>query len=229
MSTNKNILDSLRNSQFNLQTENLLCNHPFVKDAESGILSMDQLKRFVCEQYYIQQSDLKSLLMMAEKCKGKQKACYDFFKILSDGEIYAAELITTMAKWLNVSQKDLLQYNCSMKAQVYPSYLARCAIYERPEFVAIACSVNFPTWGRMCERLYNSILNLKDKYGAVSPSDLSFLKFFATPIDGFDKMALDCLNEGGFDDNFDDKSLNSVVRLLQEGEVMFWDSVYSGN
>ena len=75
------VLKDLRNSQFNIKTENILANHPFVRDAEDGKLSINQLKRFVCEQFYIQKCDLKSLEMMAEKCKeNNQKSCFDFFK-----------------------------------------------------------------------------------------------------------------------------------------------------
>lgn len=220
------ILKDLRNSQFNINTENILTNHPFVRDAEEGKLSIEQLKRFVCEQYYIQQCDLKSLEMMTEKCKeNNRKAGYDFFKILCDGERYAAGLIISMAKWLNLSDKDLSEYQCSMKAQAYPSFLARCASYETPAFVAVACAVNFPAWGRMCGRLLNAILSSKNDFGTVSKSDLEFLNFFATPIEGFDQMAIDCLKEE-FDKHFKDDSLFSVVRLLQEAEVLFWDSIY---
>ena len=220
------VLKDLRNSQFNIKTENILANHPFVRDAEDGKLSINQLKRFVCEQFYIQKCDLKSLEMMAEKCKeNNQKSCFDFFKMLCDGERYAADLIVTMAKWLNLSDKDLLEYQCSMKAQAYPSFLARCVLYETPAFVAVACAVNFPAWGRMCGRLLNAILNSKGSFGTVSQSDLEFLNCFATPIEGFDQMALNCV-KGEFGEHFKETSLFSVVRLLQEAEILFWDSIY---
>ena len=77
----------------------------------------------------------------------------------------------------------------------------------------------------MCGRLLNAILNTNGSFGTVSQSDLEFLNFFATPIEGFDQMALNCL-KGEFGEHFKETSLFSVVRLLQEAEILFWDSIY---
>lgn len=222
----ENILETIRQCQFNIDTEKKLASHPFAKDAEEGILEHKQLQKLVCEQYYIQQLDLKSLQRMFERSKEEgKKDCQKFFELLCNGEKYAAPLIKTMATWLNLTDDDLLNYQCAMKAQAYPSYLSRCSLYETSAFVAIACAVNFPAWGRMCGRVFDGIKKHPNKFGQASDKDIEFLKFFATPIEGFDHMAIDCLKEE-ISEDFDIKSLKTVVRLLQEAEVLFWDSVY---
>ena len=221
-----NILTEVRLCQFNIHTEKELANHRFVKDAEEGRLQIDQLKTFICEQFYIQQYDLKSLQRMVDRSKEEGKlACQKFFELLCEGEKYASLLIKNMACWLKLSDDDLSKFPCKMKAQAYPSYLSRCSIYETPAFVAVACAVTFPAWGRMCGRVFDSIKKNPNKFSQASDKDIEFLKFFATPINGFDQMAIDCLKEE-ISEDFEIKSLKTVVRLLQEAEVLFWDSVY---
>merc|ERR1712168_1607636 len=113
-------------------------------------------------------------------------------------------------------------YSCKMMAQAYPSYLAKCAIFEPVSYVACACAVNFPAWGRMCARVRDAVRSSKI-FQPVSEEDLEFLSFFASPIPGFDEMALKCVQEEGIQMDF---QLETVVRLLQEAEVMFWNSIY---
>ena len=77
----------------------------------------------------------------------------------------------------------------------------------------------------MCGRVHNAIKVNKSIYGEVKDEDIEFLNFFATPIEGFDEMGLKCLKEEN-SERLDFDRLQNVVRLLQEAEVLFWDSIY---
>ena len=219
-------LDLIRTADFSVRTEKKLKEHPYVKAIENGKLELHKLKNLIHEQFYVQQDDLKSIETVANKSKSEGKtACYEFFKLLTDGEKYAGGLLQNMAKWLKLSSEDLIAYESRMKARAYPSFLARCAMYEPASFVACACAINFPAWGKMCGRVHNAIKLNKSIYGEVKDEDIDFLNFFATPIEGFDEMALKCLKEEN-SESLDFGRLRNVVRLLQEAEVLFWDSIY---
>ena len=224
MEGSDNILTLLRKTKFNQDNESLLLNHPYVKDAESGTLTRQKLQNLVREQYFIQQYDQKSLEKMVERSKEENLVeCEKFFQMLVDGEIHARPLILKMAKWLGLSVEQLEAYSCKMMAQAYPSYLAKCSLMEPVSYVTCACAVNFPTWGRMCGRVRDAVKASHTFPKPLVDDDMEFLSFFASPIPGFDEMALRCANEQGVVMN---KGLETVVRLLQEAEVMFWDSIH---
>mmetsp|Transcript_29154 Transcript_29154/g.82201 ORF Transcript_29154/g.82201 Transcript_29154/m.82201 type:complete len:223 (+) Transcript_29154:216-884(+) len=216
------VLKELRSSEFNQATEEALKSHRYFQDAEAGTLSKPQLAALVQEQYSIQKADLKSLTHLSERCKAEgREAGAKLFSMLAQGEELASGLLMDMAAWLGLSQEDLDCYLCSMEAQAYPSYLARCAHYGTPAMVAAACAVNFPCWGAQCGRIKDALISGKG-FDPCTEKDVAFLTFFATPIDGFDQLAAKCIEEEG--SNF--SAVKEAVRLLQACELMFWDSIY---
>ena len=68
--------------------------------------------------------------MVERSRNGGLKDCEQFFQMLVDGEVYARTCILKMGKWLGLCVEDLESYSCKMMAQAYPSYLAKCAIFE---------------------------------------------------------------------------------------------------
>lgn len=234
------ILELLRRKQFNVDTERKLEEHLFILAAENGSLTLAQRQAFACEQFSIQRSDAISFAFLAGhrgfapksltnvvtpdpmyKTEGQQ----DLFQFLMSGEVYAAPLLLTHAKSLGLNDEASIASHkkLSALAQAYPSYWARLALQNKRGVGAAACAVNFPAWGRMCRRLHAALAK-NSKYGYSGPDDkgLSFIEFFATPIENLDEMAAAVMEQ----EDVSYEELVEPVRLLQEYEVLFWDAVY---
>jgi hypothetical protein len=79
----------------------------------------------------------------------------------------------------------------------------------------------------MCSDLLNALQN-QPEYGYSTMGDddastsLAFVKFFASPIEKLDEMAAIVMME----ENVSYEDVVTEVRLLQEYEILFWDSIY---
>ena len=222
------IIARLRQEDFNRETEAKLESHPFVLAAEAGTLTMAQRRAFCGEQYAIQRSDAISFATLAGhdtrtfRPKSLTNATVpqgddkDLFQFLLGGEVYASALLLEHAKSLGMDdESSLANYRCSSLAQAYPSYWARLALDGSRVAGAAACAVNFPAWGRMCQRLLNA---------ASSSEGMGFLQFFATPIANLDQMAAAVIDS---EEEMNYEEIAQHVRLLQEYELHFWDAVYA--
>lgn len=225
------LIQRLRNEDFNLQTEKKLENHPYVVASEAGALTLAQKRAFCYEQYAIQRSDAISFASLAGHTgfcpksltgvtapKGNDK---DLFQFLLGGELYAATLLLDHAKALGINTEDeLSSYKCSALAQAYPSYWARMAQEGARAAGAAACAVNFTAWGKMCQRL----MNARD---GDQEEGMEFIKFFATPIENLDEMAAAVIDQEEERQQLDYEEVARHVRLLQEYELLFWDACYA--
>lgn len=242
------MLERLRTEPFNEATNRALATHPYLVAAKEGTLTLAQRRAFAGEQYAIQYSDACSFATLAghdddfAPNKGASlisasvppaipgQAKDDLFQFLLGGEIYASKLLLDHAKslWLGLLDPEgaLQQYPISARAQGYPSYWARLALSKQRGAGAAACAVNFPGWGRMCREL-SQALKRRPEYG-YSNSDnddeisLAFIDFFGTPIENLDTMAASIMMQEGTTY----EEVVTVVRLLQEYELMFWDAIY---
>ncbi|KAI2509250.1 hypothetical protein MHU86_5138 [Fragilaria crotonensis] len=223
------IIARLRQEDFNRETEARLESHPFVLAAEAGTLTMTQRRAFCYEQYAIQRSDAISFASLAGHAHGifRPKSLShatvpsgddkDLFQFLLGGEVYASALLLEHASSLGIhDESSLAKYRCSSLAQGYPSYWARLALDGNRAAGAAACAVNFPAWGRMCQRLLDA---------ASSSEGMAFIQFFATPIANLDEMAAAVIDNA--EDELNYEELAQHVRLLQEYEVHFWDAVFA--
>ena len=239
----KSILDRLKAEPFNQKTEKLLANHPYLKAAEKGLLTMGQRHAFVQEQYAIQLSDAISFARLAghtdftptslsnvqtpEPRIPHSDRGINLFQFLLGGEIYASSLLLDYAHGVGLDEKDLSSYKPSEKAQLYPSHWSQLSISNKRAAGAAACAVNFPAWGEMCHRLYEALKSKELNYGYGNDRDevdsgLAFVHFFAKPIDDLDQMAAAIIEE----ENAKYEDVVEHVKLLQEYEVMFWDSIF---
>lgn len=225
-SSGMQIIERLRQEDFNLETENKLESHPYVLAAEAGTLTLAQRRAFCYEQYAIQRSDAISFASLAGHRSFRPKSLTtatvpdgddkDIFQFLLSGEVYASSLLLDHAKSLGINnERNIAHYPCSSLAQAYPSYWARMALDQARAAGAAACAVNFPAWGRMCSRLYEA---------APSKDGMDFIQFFSTPIDSLDEMAAAVIDS---EENVQYEDLVQHVRLLQNYEVLFWDAVYA--
>jgi hypothetical protein len=259
------LIERIRGEEFNLETERKLEYHPFVLAAEAGTLSLAQRRAFCYEQYAIQRSDAISFASLAGHSGFRPDSLthatapnappnkhnddttttntqqQDLFHFLLCGEIHASSLLLKHASMLGIhDEQSLAEYsqtrsNCL--AQAYPSYWARLALDGNRAAGAAACAINFPAWGRMCQRLYDAEVANAAAAAAAAASDatptadepppegMDFIKFFATPIENLDEMAAAVI------DNEEAVKYDTLVyhiRMLQEYEVLFWDAVYDG-
>ncbi len=230
-----NIINELRQSQFNQETTKKLLSHPYLVAAQNGSLTLAQRQAFVKQQYHIQLSDAKSFAALAGHVGFNPKTLTgaqvptdvtiddkDLFQFLLGGEIYASSLLLNCAKSLGLTESMLQSSKQAAKAQAYPSYWARIALSNQRAAGAAACAINFPAWGEMCCKL-NEALTKNEDYGYTEDDEgLEFIKFFATPIDDLDDMAVKILEKETI--TYDE--VEEVVRMLQEYEIMFWDACY---
>lgn len=78
----------------------------------------------------------------------------------------------------------------------------------------------------MCRELSQALKSRPGYYGydnnEVSGKYMAFIDFFGTPIENLDTMAASIMMQEGTTY----EEVVTVVRLLQEYEVMFWDAIY---
>jgi len=245
------LIERLRNESCSLKTNTKLATHPYLQAAKEGQLSLAQRRAFVGEQYSIQYSDACSFAVLAGHTNFRPKSLSvasvpspsppttinerdnsepNIFRFLLGGEIYASKLLLDHAKSVGFDSEDeddLRRYPVTAKAQAYPSYWARIALAGNRGAGAAACAVNFPAWGKMCSDLLEALRN-RPEYGYSTMSDdeastaLAFVNFFACPIEKLDEMAASTMLKG----NVSYEDVVTEVRLLQEYEILFWDSIY---
>merc|ERR1712113_307747 len=127
-----------------------------------------------------------------------------------------------MAHLLNISDTRLASYQPAPEAPAYSAYLAQLANYGGGAAIAAGFAVNFPTWGRMCGRIRDALL--QPPYN-MTASEVDFFSYFAEPIPGYDNLATKTIAEG-LAAGESAESIRSSVMLLQSYEVMFWDTVW---
>lgn len=232
-SNGMDLIRRLREEKFNVEAEQKLLSHPYIVNA--GKLTLAQRQAFCFEQYAIQRSDAMSFAALAghsdfrpDSLTGstappavkfnKNTGEKDFFQFLLEGEIYASPMLLEHAKSLGIENEEALadRSKRSSLAQSYASYWARLALDKQRAAGAAACAVNFPAWGRMCQRLY-------DSFDDDNKTGNDFIKFFATPIENLDEMAAAIIDE---ENNVNYEDMKYHCRMLQECEMMFWDAVY---
>lgn len=85
---------------------------------------------------------------------------------------------------------------------------------------AVAILVNFGVFGENTARM---AVALRDVYG-FSPEDVASFTFFGTPIPGFEEAALEVI-AAGLEEGAEPREIKRAARLLQEYELLFWDTV----
>ena len=232
-------LESLRSTPWNVEAERQLENHPYVRAAESGALTVAQRRAFVLEQFRIQRSDAASFASLAGHpafnpatlmgavvppcAKCATNASSSLFQYLAEGEVHAFSLLIGQARALGLDENALAAHIPSERAQEYPRLWAELARTGARAAGAAAVAVNFPAWGRMCGRVRAALTG--GLYGPMTERELGFLAYFSEPIDNLDEMATAVLEQesGTWSD---DGSIAGAVRKQQEAELAFWGAIY---
>jgi pyrroloquinoline quinone (PQQ) biosynthesis protein C len=188
--------------------------HPYVSAVEEGLVQLDQLRPFACEQHAIISSDVRSVAHLVSRFG------VDFFGDVLDGERAAREALAAFATALGLGAHDLEEHEPLPGAHAYAAYMAWLAAYASDAEVAAAYLVNFAAWGENCARLSRA---LTGRYG-LTPEQVRFFDLFAEPAGEFDRHALAVI-EAGLRRGVPGRLVHRAARLLQGYELMYWDTL----
>ena len=202
--------------------EDKLFAHPYLSAVEEGRINREKLRLFVGEQYYITNSDLRSVAMLVSRQGDAPNR--DFFLGALQGEAAARDALLAFAEALEMSEDDLRAYEPKPGCQAYPAYVAWLAAYGSAADFAAAFLVNLPAWGSSCARMSAA---LKGKYG-LSSEAVAFFDLFAAPAPEFEADSLRVIQDG-LDRGVDLRGVARAARLIQAYELMYWDTLYEAS
>lgn len=198
--------------------EDQIRNHPFLDALERGEAPIETLEGFAVEEFYIIQSDLRSNALMVSRFGASPAG--DFFKGLADGERIAFDLIRRFGAALGLDHDDLAVREPRSGGQAFANAVVSLAAYRNQAEAAAAFLLNFGVFGENTARMADA---LRDEYG-FSSHDVEFFTFFGTPIPGFEEAALKVV-AAGIEEGAEPREIKRAARLLQEYELLFWDTV----
>ena len=202
--------------------EDKLVAHPYLSAVEEGRISKNKLCLFAGEQYYIINSDLRSIaLLISRQSDGPS---HQFFLGALQGEAAARDALLAFARALEIGADDLRAYEPMPGCQAYPAYVAWLAAYGSDADFAAAFLVNLPAWGSSCARMS---AGLKGKYGLL-PEAVAFFDLFAAPAPEFQADSLRVIQHG-LDRGVDLRGVARAARLIQAYELLFWDTLYEAS
>ena len=196
--------------------------HPYLSAVEEGRITKEKLRLFAGEQYYIINSDLRSVaLLVSRQGDGPNR---EFFLGALQGEAAARDALLAFTKALEMSEDDLRAYEPKPGCQAYPAYVAWLAAYGSAADFAAAFLANLPAWGSSCARMSAA---LKGKYG-LSSEAVAFFDLFAAPAPEFEADSLRVI-QAGLDRGVDPRGVARAARLIQAYELMYWDTLYEAS
>jgi pyrroloquinoline quinone (PQQ) biosynthesis protein C len=191
-----------------------LLTHKYVAAVEEGLIQLEQLRPFACEQWAIISSDVRSVAHLASRFAG------EFFLDVLDGERAAHQALRTFATALGLGDEDLEAYEPLPGAHAYAAYMSWLAAYASDAEVAAAYLVNFAAWGENCARMSRA---LTGRYG-LTPDQVRFFDLFADPAGDFETHALAVI-AAGLERGVPERKIRRAARLLQGYELLYWDTL----
>jgi thiaminase len=191
---------------------------PYLTALEHHQVSLDNLRKFVGEEYYISRSDLRSNAQMVSRFGTQPHG--QFFIDLVTGEAQGLALLLDFARALGLSERDLQAYEPRPGAQTYPSYAAWLGFYGSQADIAAAYLINFPVFGANTGRMGVALRNV---YG-FSAHDTAYFDFFGSLPPSFETDALNVIQDG-LNSCASTPDIRRAARLLQAYEKDFWDTV----
>jgi len=192
-----------------------ILSHLYIVDAERGALSLDKIKAFAANQYYIVSGDSRSLALMLSRSTNLGEL--RFFEKMAQGDLEGLSHLSKMTEALGFTSRELEDYIPIPEAVAYTHYLSALAQFASPGVQAMALIANLPVWGSNCGRLSKA---LREKYRI---KETSFLELFSAPTEGMEAEALQII--GSYLPE-KEKSARRAAKLIQAYELMFWDGIY---
>jgi thiaminase len=190
-----------------------ILNHPYLADAEQGILPQSKLQAFVINQHYIIRHDVRSLALMASRSTTTEE--YMFFQSIQEVDAQALPLILKLGAAMGLPT-TFVTTPPRAEAVTYAHYLATLAQYATPQEQVVALIVNLPVWSANCQRLAGA---LRKHYEI---EDTAFLDLFSQPAAALETSAEAILTQH----NTVMDALTRVAQMIQAYELMFWQGIY---
>lgn len=201
------------------KVEQKIRRHPYVVAIEEGKIEKERLKVFAGEQYHIISSDIRSVALLVSRWG--HGTSLDFFWMLLQGEVEALKALVRFASAFGVSEEGLKAYDPFAGAQAYKAYMAWLSLYGSDAEAAAAFLVNFPAWGANCGRMSEA---LKKNYG-FKADEVAFFDLFSTPAADFEQKAVTVIDKG-LSRGVAPVAIKTAARLLQDYELLFWDTLW---
>jgi thiaminase len=208
------------NIQRNLSnTIDTILNHSYLDALGKNEITMEKLKLFVCEQYYIITNDKRNFALMISKTSDDTAA--KLFTTCLHTELNALENLTLMAEELAIEKRKIYGYEPLAGCQSYTNYLTKLAVYGSDAEILAALLVDFPVWGANCGKM-SSVL--KKNYGFTVNSCLYLDKFASSLqeeefVNESSKLIDSALPQY-------EKNMYTTARLILDYELSFWDTIY---
>ncbi len=191
-----------------------LLTHAYLSAVEEGLIQLEQLRPFACEQHLIIASDLRSVAHLVGRFGS------DFLLDVLAGERAALAALGSFATALGLTTEDLDAYEPLPGAHAYAAYMSWLAAHASDAEVAAAYLVNFTAWGENCARMSRA---LTGRYGLTS-DEVRFFDLFAAPAGDFEAQALAVISVG-LERGVPERRIRRAARLLQGYELMYWDTL----
>lgn len=197
--------------------EDGVLNHTILRDAEVGRLTMDHIKRFTINQWYIVNHDLRSLAVMLSRSRDLEEL--EYFKEAVDVDYKALKALANLLEELGIRATNPAEMSIFPAAVAYTHYISWLAHYASIGVIAFAFAVNFPVWGEASTRFGDSIGRI---YGL---KNLGFFQVFRPPYERFIERSLSIASKYYPEEK---PAMVTAARNIQAYEKMFWDSIYTG-
>jgi hypothetical protein len=184
----------------------------------AGKAPVTTLAALGAEQHHIIVSDWRAFLTLAARAGTPAEG--GFFSTLATGETLVLPMLGAYADACGMDAAALAGYEPLAGCQAYPAYVSWLAQNAEPADVVLALAVNFAAWGRYCGQLATA---LRTHYGFADEA-CAFFDFFATPAPDLEQQALATL-QAGIDAGRTGDVAFRYGRLLQEYELMFWNTL----
>lgn len=199
-----------------------LATHRYLTAVEGARLAREKLRLVAGGQYYIINSDLRSIALLLNRHAHLPSGDYLLRSLQSEAS--ARDALPAFARALRMGEDDLQAYEPLPGCQAYPAYVSWLALYGSDAAFAAAFLVNLPAWAANCARMS---VAFKAKYG-LAPEAVAFFDLFAAPAAEFEADSLRVI-QGGLDRGVDPVSISRAARLLQAYELLYWDALHEAS
>lgn len=193
--------------------------HPYLAALDEGSIPREKLGLVAGEQYYIINSDLRSIALLLHRHAHLPSRDYLLSSLQAEAAARPA-LLAFARRACEMSEDDLRAYEPLPTCQAYPSYVAWLAAYGSDAEFAAAFLVNLPAWGANCGRMSAA---LKEQYG-LPVGAVVFFDLFAQGDPSFEENSLRVIQDG-LDRGVDARAIARAARLIQAYELMYWDAL----
>jgi pyrroloquinoline quinone (PQQ) biosynthesis protein C len=194
-----------------------ILHHRYLEVVETGSMAPEKLRIFAGQQCHIITSDLRSIALLLSRHGNLPSRPY--LLGLLQGENAALEKLSKFGHALGMSDVEIRAAEPLPGAFAYSAFVAWLGAFGSDAELAGAFAVNLTAWGANCRRMSGA---LKGRHG-FKPDAVAFFDLFANPPSNHDTGL--AVVQDGLDRGIEPALVERAARLLQEYELMYWDSI----